>query len=174
MLINSVSVKYNWPTTGLESIGNSKTRTPTGGLEPYSYESSNTAVATVSNQGEVKRLKNGNVTITVYDAVRNSVSYPVRLENVWQMHVKNVGAVNFDGAVAWMNSLGASPMTQEAVNDFLRVYQTPYTFFGQNAWWCTTAGCSGNSALLFDPSPRISRCENKGGPNGAWALKPFN
>ncbi|QXH98182.1 Ig-like domain-containing protein [Pseudomonas monsensis] len=174
MLINSVSVKYNWPTTGLESIGNSKTRTPTGGLEPYSYESSNTAVATVSNQGEVKRLKNGNVTITVYDAVRNSVSYPVRLENVWQMHVKNVGAVNFDGAVAWMNSLGASPMTQEAVNDFLRVYQTPYTFFGQNAWWCTTAGCSGNAALLFDPSPRISRCENKGGPNGAWALKPFN
>nr|GEY35281.1 hypothetical protein [Tanacetum cinerariifolium] len=62
--------------------GTSSTRTPTNGVPPYSYSSSDTSRVRVDNNGTVFARYNGTATITVTDKAGRSGSYPVRVTGV--------------------------------------------------------------------------------------------
>lgn len=65
-----------WPT------GTTATRTPSSGVPPYVYSSSNTAVATVDANGMIAARQNGNASITVRDSQGRTGSYPVIVSGV--------------------------------------------------------------------------------------------
>ncbi|MGF6486561.1 Ig-like domain-containing protein [Pseudomonas frederiksbergensis] len=86
---------------------NTAIRLPSGGTPPYTYVSANPAVASVNASGKVAGLKNGSTTITVKDAASQSVSYSVRVTNVYRMRL-NDSDLTPNQAVIWLRSVGAT------------------------------------------------------------------
>lgn len=67
--------------------GTSSRRSATGGVPPYTYASSNAAVASVNaSDGTVMSAGNGSATITVRDSAQQSASYSVIVSNVVSMN----------------------------------------------------------------------------------------
>ncbi|WP_296234260.1 hypothetical protein [Pseudomonas sp. UBA4617] len=64
----------------------SRQRVASGGVPPYEYSSSNTAVASVDSNGTVRSRGNGSAVITVRDQAQQSVSYNVTVQNVIRMY----------------------------------------------------------------------------------------
>jgi uncharacterized protein YjdB len=75
--IDSAPPFYLDPSTRSMYLNENYTRTPTGGHPPYTYTSSNTAVATVDAHGLVTSHAIGSTTITVRDTRESSGSYIV-------------------------------------------------------------------------------------------------
>jgi hypothetical protein len=134
MNLNGFSVKIpGWPKTGVDSIDNTATRQPTGGTPPYSYASSNPAVAEVTaTGGKVTGNINGTATITVSDRNGNRLTYPVAVTNVYGLRT-NEGSLDFFQAENWMRSVGGIPIyeyppegeTNRFQSDVNRVYIPP-------------------------------------------------
>ncbi|CAK15913.1 hypothetical protein PSEEN3147 [Pseudomonas entomophila L48] len=128
MVLNGVSVKMaGRPRTGLDSIGNTAVRTPTGGGNRYTYTSNNAAVASVTTQGKVTGNRNGNAIISVTDG-SSTVSYPVQVTNVVEA-VVNTTRMSPTQFSNWAASVaGASTLTTAQENDIRRVYSQPFTY----------------------------------------------
>lgn len=140
MYLNGLAIKANWARTGLDSIRNTQVRRPSGGVAPYSYSSNRPDIASVSN-GKVTGNKEGLVTITVTDRSGSSVSYQAMVSNTWQVHV-NYGRLNHNQAVAWMRSIGGTPLGLESMDDIQRVYGYQRIPLTAHTWMCTNSGCN--------------------------------
>ena len=86
--------------------GTTVTRRPTSGTGPFSYRSSNTAVAQVDGNGVVVGYKNGQANIEVSDTYGQTVSYPVVRSNAWK--IVTIPSIQAFNAPAWANSVGAN------------------------------------------------------------------
>ncbi|MGL5999637.1 MAG: Ig-like domain-containing protein, partial [Pseudomonas proteolytica] len=101
-------------------------RTAQGGLPPYTYTSSNPAIASVASNGTVTGLKAGTVTITVKDSAANTASYTVEstivnyeiLHSGYYMH----GAASVD----WLKAVGGRPL--HTIPDFFYDISRQYTY----------------------------------------------
>ncbi|MGY4495152.1 Ig-like domain-containing protein [Pseudomonas sp. TE3610] len=86
MSLSGFSIKVtDWPKSGQDSIGNTASRQPLGGVPPYSYQSNNPEVVSVNQNGKVTGLKNGSTRIVITDTAGANVSYPVTTSNIWQL-----------------------------------------------------------------------------------------
>ena len=141
MNLNGISIKIPaWPRTGLDSINNTATRVPTGGAPPYSYASSNPAVASVDAQGKVTGNTNGLATIQVTDGIGTSGSYPVAVTNVYRL-LAHEAPLTHPKAVEWMHSQpNTAPAGWEAIGDMLRVYGCPLPSVTRIYWVCLPYG----------------------------------
>lgn len=71
-----------WIRTGNDPVGTSAERPASGGVPPYTYESSHPNIASVDAQGTVKSQSNGKATISVRDSAGQSKSYDAYITNV--------------------------------------------------------------------------------------------
>ena len=135
MNLNGFSVKIaQWTKTGADSLNNTATRVATGGTPPYSYASSNPAVASVTNAGKVTGNRNGSATITVSDNAGVRVSYVVAVTNVFELRISD-RRMNRDEHIAWMNSLRGQPAHNYSfLRDIALVYVRPIRT--ENVWLC--------------------------------------
>jgi hypothetical protein len=173
MNLNGFSVKIpGWPKTGVDSIGNTATRQPTGGTPPYSYASSNPAVAEVTaTGGKVTGNTNGTATITVSDRNGNRLTYPVAVTNVYGLRT-NEGSLNASQAENWMRSVGGIP-TYEYPNDRFqydvnRVYIPPTRtrFY----WACNRYPDLPNYYVFLHRGSRIATSGAVDQLLGAWCM----
>jgi hypothetical protein len=138
-------VAQGWVRNAQDYPGNAQTRTPTGGVLPYTYSSRNSGIASVTQAGKVTGNRNGSTTIDVRDNLGSTVSYNVSVSNVWHLRVRNAES-DYNGAIAWRNSLpGAIAMGASALSHMSTVYGTVQSFpLNQYGYWCCLeGGCGG-------------------------------
>ncbi|MDF0732958.1 Ig-like domain-containing protein [Pseudomonas entomophila] len=148
MVLNGTAFKLAAPRTGLDSIGNTAVRVPTGGQAPYTYSSSDERVAVVTAQGKVTGERNGNATITVRDASGQAVSYLVNVSNVFGVYI-------FSEALTPTGYIDLAVRTPRAIytnsshwNDLRRVYTQ---VFPQRTWVSWDAN-NGGAITYWDPN----------------------
>ncbi len=107
LMLNKYSFFNNkgWPY--IPENESSATRAAIGGVPPYVYRSANQNIATVDFKGKVIASRNGTTTITVTDAAGSSLSYTVRVSNVYETKT-NEGFLTADEARAWVISVGGN------------------------------------------------------------------
>lgn len=95
MVLDGVMVRSGYcpNLNGVDAIGNTKSREAAGGIAPYTYRSSNAAVATVDASGKVTGMGNGGATITITDQQAAQVSYSVKVSNIYSLLIH--------GGVGW-------------------------------------------------------------------------
>lgn len=176
MNLNGLSVKVPFWTSkyGVESIGNTQVRTPTGGTAPFTYTSSNPSVAAVTPAGLVKGQGNGAATITVRDTSGSAVSYSVNVSNVFRL-LQNFGPVTHDQAMAWMRSQpNTQPCSFEAIQDMCRVLGIPLPPGNRHFWRCEQGGCGAGSFAFYHYSysypATICAGPTHGAITSAWCL----
>ncbi|UVJ45908.1 Ig-like domain-containing protein [Pseudomonas sp. LS1212] len=176
MNLNGISVKgTGWATTGVDSEGNTQTRLASGGKPPYTYASSNPAVASVTAAGKVTGNGNGSVSITATDQRGRTVSYSVSVSNVYRLVVHN-GNLNATQAIAWKNSLAnAVPCYSSAVADMHRVYRIPFPI-NRHYWLCELGACAGlpgTPYAFYHYTHRAIYCAHATNTTivGAWCLQ---
>lgn len=119
-------------------------RTPTGGVPPYTYISSDPSVAVAFSDGRVWAHKNGSATITVSDSATNRKSYTVTVTNAWLMVY--LGQFIWNGAIQYQPPGGHLPNMVE-----LRVIEAQWA----SRWpgipgRCWSSDSSGGSAWFKD------------------------
>ncbi|MHC8299673.1 Ig-like domain-containing protein [Pseudomonas sp. ZS1P83] len=126
MILKGYSVKIpQWPKTGVDSIGNTAVRTPTGGVPPYSYLSSEPLKAAVTeNGGKVTGLKSGVSTIYVVDQEGTTLDYLVSVSNVYRLQISDE-LLTSPEAVSWMYSMQGAPIYTTFYWDVHGVYVPP-------------------------------------------------
>lgn len=99
-------------------------RTAQGGLPPYTYTSSNPAIAAVASNGTVTGLRAGTVTITVKDSAANTASYTVQSTIVNYEILHSSYYMYGAASVNWVNSVGGTTVNTIAnfFNDIDRQY----------------------------------------------------
>ena len=165
MNLNGFSVKIpQWPRTGEDSIGNTGTRVPTGGVPPYSYASSDPRVASVTDAGKVTGHVNGTVTIYVGDRTGTTLTYIAAVTNVFQLHISSTPLPCLQ-AIEWMNSIGASSTYRNGfMGDIARVYQRPAI----SAVW--TCHMSGSYGIFYNAAYEGYGTRAIDNPNPSWCL----
>lgn len=124
MILNGMAVfsRYGWADSHRDFPGNTQSRLPSNGTAPYTFVSKNTAIATVDSSGKVQGKANGVTMIEIQDATGATASYPVEVSQVFEL-VHNGATVSVPAAVAWMSSIGGSPLTSAVWN--LMVFKYP-------------------------------------------------
>ncbi|SEN69533.1 Ig-like domain (group 2), partial [Pseudomonas sp. ok272] len=110
MVLDGIKLIQNDGWLTKEVAGNVKSRTPTGGQGPFTYESSRPDIASVDGNGKVSGLKQGQAQITVKDALQNSATYSVTVSNVYRM-LRNWVYREFTGHVSWIEASGGITAT---------------------------------------------------------------
>jgi hypothetical protein len=87
------------------------TRTASGGAPPYTYTSSNSAIAVVNTAGLVSPRNNGSVVVTVRDTAGQSKSFTVTVRNVFR--VNWIGKYIHSGALGYQLPGGHLPSRAE-------------------------------------------------------------
>jgi hypothetical protein len=126
MMLDGFSVKIpGWPKTGLDSLGNTGVRVPSGGVPPYKYASSHPLTVPVTQDGKVTGLKSDTATIYVEDAEGTTVTYRAAVTNVHELHISPT-PLRVEASVDWMNSLGGvTTYNYDFIRDITRVYRAP-------------------------------------------------
>jgi len=175
LVLNGVSVRVDWPRTGMESLNNTATRVASGGVPPYTYTSSNPSVAAVNAAtGYVIGNANGSSTITARDRNNSTASYVVQVSNVYRL-LQNGLALSFGAALAWRNTNQALAVDITAENDMKRRYHAPWPAV-RNYWYCDDrgVGCAANYSIYYDSTARAALCQYIYDANanfGAWCLQ---
>ncbi|MGL5997412.1 MAG: Ig-like domain-containing protein, partial [Pseudomonas proteolytica] len=99
-------------------------RTAQGGVPPYTYTSSNPAIAPVAIDGTVTGLRAGTVTITVKDSAANTASYTVQSTIVNYEILHNPHYMYGAASVNWVNSVGGT--TVNTIANFSRDIDLQY------------------------------------------------
>jgi hypothetical protein len=173
MNLNGISVKIsNWPKTGRDSIGNTDMREPQGGKRPYTYHSSNDAVASTQER-KVIGNRNGQATITVRDSLNQEVFYPVRVSNVYFLGV-NETPMTASQARGWYQTLGNVTTAYHAIPDMERVYDIPPF---SNGYWLVADpfpahGCIYGYYAQYHKVGGGIRCAYDFEPASTWYLIP--
>nr|WP_315405080.1 Ig-like domain-containing protein [uncultured Pseudomonas sp.] len=169
--LKGLSVKAGWPASGQHSVGNTAKRVASGGVPPYSYTSSNPAVASVTAAGMVRGNSNGQATITATDKRGSTVSYQVKVSNVFRL-LGSYGRFNHTQAVDWMTKQGGEPVTARAIADLKRVYG-PTLPGNVHTWLCEKNGCGGAGFAFYHYVNQAVHCADYNNTNisAAWCLQ---
>jgi hypothetical protein len=116
--------------------GTTVKRTATGGQAPYSYRSSNSLVAQVDAEGLASVRGNGNVTISVVDALGNTASYPITVTGV--IHCVGLGNGKFSHTSAAAASQGLRVPSADELNQIYNTYGNRWPM-GNAIYWSSTA-----------------------------------
>jgi hypothetical protein len=177
MTLNGRAVKTGWSTTGQDFTGNTQIRNAKGGIGKLTYESSNANVASVASNGKVTGQSNGSAVISVKDENASSVSYPVRVSNIYQLQHSAQPGYTYQEAINWLNSVPGSIPVSSAIGEMIRVYgpdvSWPYVT-GTVHWMCDAGGCPGNLRPIFAYRTGGIICEpNLNNRFIAWCLRPL-
>ncbi|WP_122663886.1 Ig-like domain-containing protein [Pseudomonas viridiflava] len=112
-------------------VNTSIQRGATGGVPPYRYQSSNAAVASVTNAGLVRALKDGATTITVSDNGGSSKSYQVTVTNGWR--IQHIGNFIWNGAIQYQPAGGHLPRGEEL--QWMRAQYGSSWPHAEQPWW---------------------------------------
>lgn len=135
MILDGVSIKMPWPRTGLDSLGNTGARQPTGGIAPYTYRSLNPAVASVDARGKVTGNRRGTARIVVSDQAGTEVFYQATVSNTYTVAwTDSTAIVSTAQAQAWRLGQNVITVNVSAVQDMLRVYRRTIPAFTHNIW----------------------------------------
>ncbi|UVJ45910.1 Ig-like domain-containing protein [Pseudomonas sp. LS1212] len=96
-------------------------RPATWGVAPYLYRSSNTAIATVDNRGELTAVSNGQCTITATDSLGVSKSYALTVRGIQQLHFLSTGA-NWQGMSNVCAAAGLDPISLVQIKRLWTLY----------------------------------------------------
>lgn len=141
---------YTWPRTENDSPGNTQVRRPISGSEPYSYSSSNPAIAQVDSDGKVQGIGWGDAIISVTDQKFRVVSFSVTVTNVYVLLHTATPRTHVQ-AVEMFESMGSEykAYEQRAHDEMVRLYQKPFPFMDQHYWCPVSSGCGSGLALSF-------------------------
>jgi hypothetical protein len=178
MILNGFSVKVSlpgWQKSGQDSVGNTGSKQPSGGIPPYTYRTSNASIASVTQDGKVTGEANGNATIYVTDTRGAQVQYPVAVSNTWYL-LQNLTKMTYPTAEAWMRSVGGTP-AGGTPNLFHSDISRCYRERGPtNRYWGVFQGyCVSPYSEQYDvifPSALGAVCNHPIATDAAWCLKP--
>lgn len=152
MILDGVMIRSShcpYP-NGVQPPRNFEERKATGGVEPYTYRSSNTAVAVVSQQAVVVGMNNGRITITIEDQVGAKVSFDVIVSNIYDVtifHRTDLTYPVYTQQLIQNNWIGITPQIRAALQT---CYNPPYFNWTvspdprlNRAWTGVTNGASG-------------------------------
>ena len=162
-----------WPTKGVDLPGNTKTRQASGGKPPYAYSSSQSSIASVTQDGKVTGLSNGAATISITDADQRTVSYPVKVSRVYRLLMNEGPLTHVSQALTWMAQQGGSPVSNEIMESMFTLYDMSRAT--KHYWLCTQEGCESYGLYTFFnyEQPTVN-CAPPDHPaiNAAWCVKP--
>ncbi|WP_439878941.1 hypothetical protein [Pseudomonas prosekii] len=129
MVLNGVKLvqSYGWTVKQADIPNNNKTRTPTGGVPPYSYQSANSAIASVNTAGKVVGMKNGTTTITVRDSQSRSGQFTVTVSNIRRILI-NTARLTYQQADAWNRSVGGGDLSNADLTPMKAQYDVGQIF----------------------------------------------
>jgi len=116
--------------------GTTVKRTASGGQAPYSYRSSNPLVAQVDNEGLASVRGNGTATISVSDAMGETMSYQVIVTGV--IHCVGLGNGKFSQTSAAAASQGLRMPSMDELNQIFNTYGNRWPM-GNAIYWSSTA-----------------------------------
>ena len=121
----------SWP------AGTRATRTPSSGVPPYSYISSNPNVASVDSSGTVSAREVGTATITVRDGQNRSGTYSVRVTGIILCYP--YGSRRYPWALDNLNINGRRMPTLDELREIYRLYGSRWPH-GNDYYWSSTPG----------------------------------
>jgi len=140
-----------------------KDRAAAGGVLPYTYRSSNEAVAYADAiTGRVFSVRNGSANITVTDRNGSITSYPVTVSNVLQIFNTNLTAV-YQTCASQAANMGGHILTLDEWREFYYAYTPKHT--GIPSEWCWTSTPTDlvpGTTWLFGPDHGQSLAQNAG------------
>lgn len=142
LMIRSVACPYP---NGVDADGNTAVRQPSGGIPPYTYESSNAHTASVNAEGKVVGMGNGSAIITIRDSASLQVSYNVLVSNIYDLDV-----FNSDMDYAYYSNLlenGTIGLRPEFLEVIQRCYNQPLFKW---PWTTSTAWTGGKKGEVYD------------------------
>ncbi|WP_178075330.1 Ig-like domain-containing protein, partial [Pseudomonas sp. 2822-17] len=176
MVLNGRAIIVSGWTKRGEYPGNTQGRNATGGVPPYTYQSRNPAVASVTSTGSVSGMSNGSTIIDVTDRNGALVSYSVNVSNVWLLR-ENRNSMNWAGAVNWRKSLAGAQGIY--FDDGVRFMGTAYGWplpvpYDSFYWLGVEEGCDPLTGVIWDSLkfPDGARCINRNISTWAWCLQP--
>lgn len=117
-----------WIETGNDPVGTAAKREASGGVPPYTYESSAPNIASVDAQGTVRSKGNGKTKITVRDSASQSKTYQVVTNNVINYIFKaDVSPPQF---AEWVRSVGGTSIPYSSLINHLPVLRLKYIAAG--------------------------------------------
>ena len=170
MRLDGLSIKIDWPRTGVDSDNNTGIRRASGGRLPYRFTSRNSDIASVRSDNAIVGEANGMVYIDVSDAYGDTVFFPVVVSNVHRLVVNEGPFISGAEAMRWVDSVsGQARMNWPAFEDIEKVYSKPYPYpYRRQHYWLYPDLPEPNysyfnyvtqSVLLADPDNRqISGC----------------
>ncbi|MFY1667505.1 Ig-like domain-containing protein [Pseudomonas sp. Pseu.R1] len=117
--------------------GTTVKRTPSGGRPPYTYTSSNPAVAVVDKDGLTSVRGNGSTTITVTDASGENKGYTVAVSGV--IHCVGVGSGNLAQVSAAAAQANSRVPTIHELIEIYNTYGNRWPMGNGNYWSSTVA-----------------------------------
>lgn len=132
--------------TGTPAPGSALTRVPISGDGSYSYSSSAPNIASVSANGMVSGLKNGNAVITVTEtSTQRDLSFPVKVENVFRLVMTPTHTYSIGAALNWMNSIQGVGVSDAAIAVLRIKFRPLVSSYG--GWLCRNDGCGAGQYL---------------------------
>jgi len=125
-----------WPRIG-EFPNTTGQKNVSGGVPPYSFASSDTRIASVSNNGLVRSEGNGTVIITVTDAALQQKTYPVQTSNVFRV-LFNPTPLMIYNSNAWVLATTGSLTTHARLTVIADLLNTAYRATTEISIWCGT------------------------------------
>lgn len=161
MVLNGAVAYVNWPLSGTDIAKNTAVRAPIDGRQPYTYTSSNPAIASVTSEGKVQGRANGTARIVVTDGYNKSVSYEVSVSNIYNLVISEQTMTGPE-AVAWIAAKGAVGrwVAQPLAASVARMYTRPLPS-GGTGW------------LAWDYGDKYVFCTPSGTIAGQWGSEKF-
>lgn len=129
LLLNGLNISMGftgnmWPRSGNDPTGTSATRAATGGVPPYTYESSDSSIASVDGKGTVRSEGNGLATIIAKDSSGQSITYNVTTSNV--STYLNGGPILCDNFDSWVRSVGGKVIPKSTLDTHIPILNIKY------------------------------------------------
>ncbi|WP_095191871.1 hypothetical protein [Pseudomonas sp. Irchel 3E19] len=129
LLLNGLNISMGftgnmWPRSGNDPTGTSATRAAIGGLPPYTYESSDSSIASVDGKGTVRSEGNGLATIIAKDSSGQSITYNVTTSNV--STYLTGGPIRCDNFDSWVRSVGGKVIPKSTLDTHIPILNIKY------------------------------------------------
>jgi hypothetical protein len=128
MVLDGVMVRSGYcpNLNGVDGIDNTKIREAAGGIAPYTYRSSNAAVAAVDASGKVTGMGNGGATITITDQQAAQVSYSVKVSNIYSVFVGGASGWTYQRHLQSLAQRGDVHLTPQILAVIQRCFSQPW------------------------------------------------
>ncbi|MEX6663592.1 hypothetical protein [Pseudomonas sp. W2-17] len=150
------TLPLSWP------AGTTIVKTPTSGVPPYTYSSSNDSTVRVDQNGSIYSTSNGTATITVRDKEGRQGSYTVTVSNVILVH--GMGNRNWPDANNTASGAGRRMMNMDQLRQIYNLYGSNFPMGSHPCWSTDSAGLFMNRTKdLFTGGEGTARTTVPGG-----------